>query len=96
MQAKGISLEQNFPNPFAAETIIRFHLPERTPVDLKIYNLLGQCMTTLANGVFEAGEHQLRWNGRGRDGQNAAAGIYLYQLRAGNTVQVKRMSLQRK
>lgn len=95
MESQGISLEQNFPNPFAGETMVGFRLAEKAHVDLKIYNLLGQCMATLANGVFEAGEHQLRWSGRGADGKNAAGGIYLYQLRAGNAVLVKRMSLQR-
>jgi hypothetical protein len=88
-------LAQNYPNPFNPETEIRFALPQASHVSVKIFNLLGEEMRTLADEMREAGSHTLRWDGKDGNGNVVASGVYLYQLRAGSFSQVKRMSLLR-
>ncbi|MCI0708177.1 MAG: T9SS type A sorting domain-containing protein [Ignavibacteriae bacterium] len=69
------SLEQNYPNPFNPETVIHFRLPVSGSVSLKVYNLLGQEIATLANRELTAGEHRVAWNAAGY-----ASGMYFYRL----------------
>jgi cytoskeletal protein CcmA (bactofilin family) len=81
-------LEQNYPNPFSQiprfagnpSTKISFALPEVGAVKLQIYDLLGNLVTTLANGKYASGKYEMIWNGRNRAGELVAAGIYLYRL----------------
>lgn len=73
-------LLQNYPNPFNPSTNIRFDLPEAGYVTLKIYNLMGQEILTLADRAFQAGHQTLRWDGRDQSGSLVAAGVYLYRL----------------
>jgi flagellar hook capping protein FlgD len=91
----GLSLRQNFPNPFDGSTTIRFTLPQRTAVSLRVFNLLGQEVATLATGTTEAGMHSVTWNGRGRDGRPAAPGIYFCRMEAGSFHQLRKMTLMR-
>ncbi|MCK6561979.1 T9SS type A sorting domain-containing protein [candidate division KSB1 bacterium] len=88
-------LAQNYPNPFNPETEIRFALPEAGSVVLKIFNTLGEEIRTLAAAPFAAGHHRVLWDGKDNDGKPVASGIYLYQLRVGEFVQVRKMSLLR-
>jgi pimeloyl-ACP methyl ester carboxylesterase len=81
-------LEQNYPNPFNPATVIGFTLPEAGTVSLKVYNLLGQAVATLADGTFEAGRHEVRF-----DATALSAGTYLYRLEAGPTVQTRHLTL---
>jgi len=74
------ALEQNYPNPFNPETEIRFALPEAGEVAVKIFNIAGQEVRTLANASFLAGRQTLRWDGRDQTGNVVAAGVYLYQI----------------
>jgi len=76
-----ILLDQNFPNPFNSHTIIRFELPKRTDIELAVFNLTGQRVTTLAEGERRAGTYTVHWDGRGDDGRDLASGVYLYRLR---------------
>jgi parallel beta-helix repeat protein len=89
------SLEQNYPNPFNPETDIRFKIAAATHATLKIYNTLGQEVRTLLNAPYEVGVHRIRWEGKDNNGKPVASGVYLYQLRAGNFSQVRKMSLLR-
>ena len=77
LKQKDFSLEQNFPNPFNPNTSISFTLPESGNVKLTVYNLLGQEIATLVNGVKEAGTHTIHFN---TDELNS--GIYIYKLEA--------------
>lgn len=82
-------LLQNYPNPFNPSTTIKFRVPQTSKVSLKIYNILGQLVTTLINNqIVNYGEHTVNW-----DASNLASGIYFYELRADNTVQTKKMML---
>jgi flagellar hook assembly protein FlgD len=60
-----------------------------------MYDLAGQLVQTLVNGVVEAGRHQVIWDGTNQQGVLVASGVYFYQLRAGEFTQVRKMSLLR-
>lgn len=71
------SLEQNYPNPFNPNTKINFNLAVDSKVSLKVFNVLGQEVTTLLNGNLAAGYHEINFKA---DGLNS--GIYFYKLEA--------------
>lgn len=83
-------LEQNFPNPFNPSTIIRFALPERTTVLLKIYDLLGEEVITLVNEEKEAGWYNVNFNAA-----EFSSGVYIYRMQAGKYLNVKKMLMIR-
>ena len=86
-------LSQNYPNPFNPRTTIHYALLKAAHVTLKIFNLRGELVKTLVNGYRSAQYHQVIWNGENEAGEKASAGIYLYQLKAGNFQQTKRLVL---
>ncbi len=90
---QAFALEQNAPNPFNGETVIRFALPQPSQVELAIYNLLGQRVAVLVQGPSAAGTFSVRWDGRDRAGRAVTSGVYLYQLRAGEHTQVRKLLL---
>ncbi len=76
------SLKQNYPNPFNPSTKIEFSLPVTSEVELTIYNILGQQVTSLINEQQSAGNHFVIWNADGSKGMKLSSGIYLYKLKA--------------
>ena len=74
-------LDQNFPNPFNSQTSISFSLPTANPVQVLVYDMLGQEVITLADGLLPAGIHSIRWNGRDQWGRELASGVYVYRLK---------------
>jgi hypothetical protein len=78
-------LNQNYPNPFNPSTSISYALPEQAVVTLRIYNLLGQEVATLADRVQEAGTYEVVWNGRNGLGQTVGTGVYFYRFEARGT-----------
>lgn len=88
-------LEQNHPNPFNPETEIRFQIPQESHIVLAIYSVLGQEIRRLADALYAAGHHTIRWDGNDASGAPVASGVYLYRLQAGGFTQVKKMSLVR-
>ena len=86
-------LGANYPNPFNPETQIAYTLSETGPVELAIYNVLGQRVRTLVQEVQAAGRYQVVWNGRNDSGVSVASGIYLYRLSSAQGVQVRRLLL---
>jgi hypothetical protein len=88
-------LDQNYPNPFNPETVIKFSLPEDSWVTLKVYNLLGQVVTTLVDEQKSAGEYAITWNGKNDQNKNVASGVYFYRVKAGDYKSVRRMTLLR-
>ncbi len=82
------NLEQNYPNPFNPTTTIKYSIPNSDYVTLKIYNVLGKEITTLVNNNQSAGNYEINF-----DASNLTSGIYIYQLNAGNNIQIKKMVL---
>ncbi len=77
------ALFQNYPNPFNPITTIRYQLPETVPVTLKIYNLLGAEIQTIAHEIQSAGCYSLNWQGVDQCGQPVPNGVYWLRLEAG-------------
>jgi hypothetical protein len=71
-------LAQNYPNPFNAATTIEYSLAKAGPVQLQVYNVVGQLVETLAIGEQAAGYYQVRW-----DAGTVASGVYFYRLSSG-------------
>jgi len=84
------ALHPNYPNPFNPTTEIQFDLPRSMTVELRIYNILGQEVVTLVDRPMQAGFHSVNF-----DGAKLSSGIYIYQLKAGDFVEAKKMVLMR-
>ena len=69
------SLESAYPNPFNPTTTIRFNVPEASRVSLVVFNMLGQEVERLADGVLDAGTHEVSF-----DAGNIPSGTYMYRL----------------
>ncbi len=89
-------LEQNYPNPFSAgggsanggnpNTVIKFALPEKSEVVIKVFNSLGQEISKLVNNEFEAGVHQIEF-----DASNLTSGVYYYKMETPKFSQIRKM-----
>lgn len=86
-------LKQNVPNPFNPTTTIEYDLPVESDVELVIFDVSGRVVRTLESGRQQAGYRSARWDGRNDAGQAVGSGVYLYRLRAVNTVLTKKMVL---
>lgn len=98
MDAEGkMTLSQNRPDPFTGETSVDFTLKEARTIALKIYNVQGEEVATLANGLHKAGTYTATWNGVDKEGNPAPSGVYFYKLESGecNCGAVMEMHLNR-
>ncbi|MCR4439949.1 MAG: T9SS type A sorting domain-containing protein [bacterium] len=84
------NLYQNYPNPFNPTTPIRFSLPQRSHVTLKVFDVLGREVTTLVDEELSAGEHSVVFNAK-----DLSSGVYLCRLTAETFVQQKKMMVMR-
>ena len=90
------ALHQNYPNPFNPSTQISFDIPEGGEyIMLNIYNILGQNVSTLVNGVMNPGRYTMDWNATDEIGNPVASGIYFYELRSESFTARKKMLLIR-
>ncbi len=78
----------NYPNPFNPETTLSFSLPEKSHANLTVYNALGEKVSDVVNCEMDAGHHELKF-----DASGFSSGSYIYELRAGNFRDVKKMLL---
>ncbi|MGB2867414.1 MAG: FG-GAP-like repeat-containing protein [Bacteroidota bacterium] len=85
---ESFGLEQNYPNPFNPTTTIRFELPKRVDVSLKVYNVLGEEIASLVEGARGPG-----WDAVEFDGRNLPSGMYFYCLRAEGHIETRKMLL---
>ncbi len=90
---KEFALLQNYPNPFNPITTIQYEIPHRSVVQVTIYDLLGRKVKTLINQTQDAGYKLITWNATNDQGRPVSAGVYLYQIQAGEFVQTKKMVL---
>ncbi|MCI0514805.1 T9SS type A sorting domain-containing protein, partial [candidate division KSB1 bacterium] len=76
----GFTLAQNYPNPFNTATQIFYQLDQPAYITLKIFNLLGQKIITLAEQNHAPGSYTIRWNGKDINGLSVPAGIYIVRI----------------
>ena len=90
------ALNQNYPNPFNPSSQISFDVPQGGEhIMLNIYNILGQNVSTLVNGVINPGTYTMEWNATDEAGNPVASGIYFYELRSSSFTARKKMLLIR-
>jgi len=92
----GFTLHQNYPNPFNPSTTIRFDIgvggeggAQEARID--VFNILGQHVNTLVDGLYPPGEYEVTWDATDDSGQRVATGIYLYRLKVGDERKTKKM-----
>jgi hypothetical protein len=83
-------LFQNYPNPFNPTTAISYSVVRTSNVQLSVYNLLGQKITTLVDGVKNPGKYSIVWNA-----VDLPSGVYVYRLEVDNVVRTRKMTLLR-
>jgi bacillopeptidase F (M6 metalloprotease family) len=90
-----LTLGQNYPNPFNPTTRIEIGIPARyhEPVSLKIYNVRGQLVKTVFEGVRPAGFHSFAWNGTDEHGVTVASGVYFARFVSRETRLTRKMVL---
>ena len=89
----GFELSQNYPNPFNPVTTLRYNLPVATLVNLTVYDMLGREVKTLINQTQDDGYRLIIWDATNDYGKPVSAGIYLYQIQAGEYISTKKMVL---
>lgn len=87
---RDFSLGQNFPNPFNPTTVISYQLPVSSMVTLKVYDLIGREVQTLADGPKNAGSYTVRF-----EGSNLPSGVYFYRLQTEKFSDVKKLTLMK-
>jgi hypothetical protein len=102
LKPEDFALYQNYPNPFNPSTKIKFTIPSvgtsfMKSVQLKVYDILGNEVTTLVNEELPAGEYEVEFNSSSessfRLARNLTSGVYFYQLKAGSYIKTKKMLL---
>ncbi|MCW9097493.1 MAG: T9SS type A sorting domain-containing protein, partial [Ignavibacteriaceae bacterium] len=83
-------LDQNYPNPFNPNTTINYQLPQKNHVSLKVYDIIGNLVSTLVDQEMEAGYYSVDWNAN-----QLASGIYIYRIISGSYVSTKKMILMK-
>jgi hypothetical protein len=81
-------LDQNYPNPFNPSTTIKYRIPSKGLVVLKVYDLMGRTVATLSNGIKDAGTYTVQWSGA-----NVSSGVYWYRLTTDKFTQTNKMLL---
>ena len=87
------AIHQNYPNPFNPVTTLRYDLPEQGHVRITIYDMLGRDVKTLINEYQDPGYRSIIWDATNDYGKSVSAGMYLYQLQAGEYMEVRKMVL---
>jgi hypothetical protein len=88
---KTLFLEVSKPNPFHSQTIIRYTLPKETAVSLQIYNVVGNLVRTLKDGLEKPGIYSVIWDGADDNGNKVTKGVYFYRLSAGKNRVIKKV-----
>jgi len=86
-------LSPNYPNPFGPSTTVAFDLPAPGRVSLKVYDVAGRLVRTLAEATMPAGRNVVTWDGKDDSGERVAAGVYFCRLEAGDRTETRRMVL---
>jgi hypothetical protein len=87
------NLHNAYPNPFNPVTTLRYDLPVQTHVNITVYDMLGRKVRTILNQQQNPGYKSLIWDATNDYGKSVSAGIYLYQIQAGEYISTKKMVL---
>jgi len=87
------SLDQNYPNPFNNITNIRFEIPFKEKVSLKIYNVLGKEVKLLIDNELSSGTYHVTWDGTDNKGQTVSSGVYFYKFSSESFIKERKMVL---
>jgi len=82
-----------YPNPFNPKTEIRYTLPSRAVVRLTVHDLAGRNLAKLVDGIRDAGEHAVAWNGRDLSGRSLSSGVYLVSMEADGIRSTRKLTL---
>lgn len=82
-----------FPKPVSNTTTIYFSLSQSQKVSLKIFDVNGRLVTTLANEEMQAGVHEIKWNANNASGKPVSSGLYLLRIEAGYFKETKKIFL---
>lgn len=93
--ALAVRLSPAHPNPARVSARLSFELPAAQNVSMRVYNVQGQRVTTLASGRYEAGSHEVLWAGLNAEGERVPNGIYFVRLEAGGAAQTRRLTWMR-
>ncbi len=85
-QVNSYMLSQNYPNPFNPETTIRYSIPEKSRVVIKVFDVLGKEIKTVVDNELAEGAHQVKFNAGG-----LPSGVYFYRITAGKYSETKKM-----
>jgi hypothetical protein len=88
-------MKQNYPNPFNSGTTIQFTLPFDGRASVTIFNVLGQEVKTLMDGVIDSGDHTLFWDGTDGGGKTVGSGVYFCTINTGPYHQSRKMIVLR-
>jgi hypothetical protein len=95
MKPSSFTLNQNYPNPFNPTTEISFSLPKTSHVTLTVYNIVGQSVAILVDGIMQAGDQSVTWHGTTDSGEPVSSGIYFYRISAGDFTDARKMVLMK-
>jgi hypothetical protein len=88
MLPSAFGLFQNFPNPFNAQTTIKYALPKASKIAVEVYDLMGRKVETIFEGLRPAGYHSITWNS-----DDNSSGVYFYKIQAGEFVDSRKILL---
>jgi hypothetical protein len=94
-QPQDFRLAQNYPNPFNPSTTIEYSLSKATTARVSIYNMVGQKVATLVDGLHQAGTFKVIWDGLDDFGQSVNSGLYIYKLETEDFSSAKKMLLMK-
>jgi hypothetical protein len=92
-QEIAFKLLPSFPNPANQQATIKYQIPQSGMVNLKVYNIQGQLVKTLVDGVKQAGVHNVAWDCKNNEGKQVSNGIYLYRLNTKENTETKKITI---
>ena len=90
---ESFTLYQNYPNPFNPSTTIKYNLNDNSYVNVAIYNVTGELVKTLFNGLQDKGKNILIWNAKNNENESVPGGLYIYSVKTDNNIYSKKMML---
>ncbi len=88
-------LHRNYPNPFNPSTVVSFTVPKWEKVEVRVYDVSGRFVRTLADGTFEPGTHSISWDGTNEGGRDVGSGVYFCRMKAAGFSKTRKLVLIR-